>query len=59
MVDVAQLVRVVDCGSIGRGFKSPLPPEKEVYRKMTSFLLIFYDIVNSHQNPDQAEMLGY
>jgi hypothetical protein len=26
MVDVAQLVRVADCGSVGRGFKSHLPP---------------------------------
>ena len=28
MVDVAQLVRVADCGSVGRGFKSHLPPLK-------------------------------
>ena len=27
MVDVAQLVRVTDCGSEGRGFESHLPPE--------------------------------
>ena len=27
MVDVAQLVRVADCGSEGRGFESHLPPE--------------------------------
>ncbi len=27
-VDVAQLVRVPDCGSEGRGFESHLPPEK-------------------------------
>ncbi len=26
MVDVAQLVRVPDCGSVGRGFESHLPP---------------------------------
>ena len=26
MVDVAQLVRVTDCGSEGRGFESLLPP---------------------------------
>ena len=26
MVDVAQLVRVTDCGSEGRGFESHLPP---------------------------------
>ena len=27
MVDVAQLVRVPDCGSEGRGFDSHLPPK--------------------------------
>lgn len=27
MVVVAQLVRAMDCGSIGRGFESRLPPE--------------------------------
>jgi hypothetical protein len=26
-VDVAQLVRVADCGSVGRGFESHLPPK--------------------------------
>lgn len=28
MVDVAQLVRAADCGSVGRGFESHLPPQK-------------------------------
>ena len=28
MVDVAQLVRVLDCGSRSRRFKSGLPPNK-------------------------------
>lgn len=27
MVGVAQLVRALDCGSSGRGFKSPRPPQ--------------------------------
>lgn len=27
MVVVAQLVRATDCGSVGRGFESRLPPE--------------------------------
>ena len=32
MVGVAQLVRVPDCGSEGRGFESHLPPKaKEVH----------------------------
>ncbi len=30
MVDVAQLVRALDCGSRGRGFNSHLPPESPV-----------------------------
>ncbi len=30
MVDVAQLVRALDCGSRGRRFESGLPPVKEV-----------------------------
>ena len=29
MVDVAQLVRALDCGSRGRRFKSGLPPKKK------------------------------
>jgi hypothetical protein len=29
-VDVAQLVRALDCGSRGRGFKSHLPPRKRI-----------------------------
>lgn len=29
MVDVAQLVRVLDCGSRGRRFKPGLPPQKK------------------------------
>ena len=28
-MDVAQLVRVADCGSEGRGFESHLPPLRE------------------------------
>ena len=35
-VDVAQLVRVPDCGSVGRGFESHLPPRKKETLEMTS-----------------------
>ena len=40
MVDVAQLVRVTDCGSEGRGFESHLPPKgrKVVQCKLCDFL---------------------
>ncbi len=37
MVDVAQLVRVTDCGSEGRGFESLLPPLKSVWETRTLF----------------------
>ena len=38
MVDVAQLVRVTDCGSEGRGFESHLPPEQiKRSRKVSNF----------------------
>ena len=29
MVDLAQLVRVTDCGSDGRGFESHIPPQDD------------------------------
>lgn len=37
MVDVAQLVRVLDCGSRGRRFKPGLPPFKS--RRNTAFFV--------------------
>ena len=37
MVNVAQLVRALDCGSKGRGFESHLSPQKAV-RSLTSSL---------------------
>ena len=36
MVDVAQQVRALDCGSRGRGFESHLPPKLVVYRNFLS-----------------------
>ena len=40
MVDVAQSVRVTDCGSEGRGFESHLPP-KHLKRKDVDFDIFF------------------
>ena len=40
MVGVAQLVRVPDCGSEGRGFESHLPPRKEEVLLSLFFLFI-------------------
>ena len=37
MVDVAQSVRVTDCGSEGRGFESHLPPEEQTKQKGVEF----------------------
>ena len=41
MVDVAQLVRVTDCGSEGRGFESHLPPKQNKRSKEMSQSDIF------------------
>ena len=37
MVDLAQLVRVPDCGSVGRGFESHIPPQEEEVRESLFF----------------------
>ena len=38
MVDVAQSVRVVVCGTIGRGFESHLPPILKQESKVTIYI---------------------
>ncbi len=43
MVDVAQLVRVLDCGSRGRRFKSGLPPHK--YRSLLRNGIFLYTFI--------------
>ncbi len=40
MVDVAQLVRALDCGSRGRGFKSHLPPK--IKRRWLGATCVFF-----------------
>ena len=40
MVDLAQLVRVPDCGSVGRGFESHIPPREEEVRESLFFCCI-------------------
>ena len=43
MVDVAQSVRVTDCGSEGRGFESHLPPKEQTKQKGVEFRhLLFF-----------------
>ena len=39
MVDVAQLVRAADCGSVGRGFEPHLPPSK---KNFPDWKILFY-----------------
>jgi hypothetical protein len=47
MVDVAQLVRALDCGSRCRGFESHLPPEtKNRYLKRHPRCFLFQRLIN-------------
>ena len=41
MVDLAQLVRVPDCGSVGRGFESHIPPKEEEVRESLFFCCLY------------------
>ena len=44
MAVVAQLVRVPDCGSVGRRFESDLPPRKENSdKRLPLFFLQYYE----------------
>ena len=49
MVDVAQSVRVTDCGSEGRGFESHLPPEQRS-KEMSSNRHLFVFISRHYTN---------
>ena len=48
MVDLAQLVRVPDCGSVGRGFESHIPPSKMKRLLRVSFFCFSTFYVSSH-----------
>ena len=48
MVGVAQLVRVPDCGSEGRGFESHLPPSEEETREGLFFVFYMWEIKNMY-----------
>ena len=47
MVDVAQSVRVTDCGSEGRGFESHLPPKNR--RKVKALRFFLYQFLDCEQ----------
>ena len=50
MVDVAQSVRVTDCGSEGRGFESHLPPSNaETLGDFQAFFLCLYVCVQAYR----------
>ena len=44
MVDVAQLVRATDCGSVGRGFEAHLPPSIVKESRFCETLFLFNDV---------------
>ena len=49
MVDVAQLVRALVCGTRGRGFESHLPPENkkdEGIAKAMPFFVSYWTVAN-------------
>ena len=48
MVGVAQLVRVPDCGSEGRGFESLLPPFKKNQREVQMNISFFIPSILHH-----------
>ena len=56
MVDVAQLVRVEDCGSKGRGFEPQLPPQKQQkalkMRVIATTITLFCDRICSPLAPN-------
>jgi|TARA_Y100000385_G_C13086734_1_gene636733 hypothetical protein len=64
MVDVAQLVRALDCDSRGRRFKSGLPPTKEVdvstsffyylCRELTSYSIASFSFEIGEESRDSA-----
>ena len=56
MVDVAQSVRVTDCGSEGRGFESHLPPQKPENQSDTQVLTDFFIIYNPPLQPTELHL---
>ena len=55
MAVVAQLVRVPDCGSVGRRFESDLPPERDA-KSCVSFFVIRID--SAAENPARMTKTG-
>ena len=52
MVVVAQLVRAMDCGSIGRGFEPRLPPQKTFGNSRRFFCFLIF--VNHKPTTDES-----
>ena len=53
MVDVAQLVRATDCGSVGRGFETHLPPKGFSYKGNPFFIYLSNNIGARYVVTDQ------
>lgn len=53
MVDVAQSVRVADCGSVGRGFESHLPPNYKSQMITSSGIFCSYPFTSKFQENNQ------
>ncbi len=53
-VDVAQLVRVTDCGSEGRGFEPHLPPLEGLAIQSRDFFFIFRSIASGRNHTSAA-----
>ena len=58
MVVVAQLVRALDCGSRGRGFKSRLPPKIGAALQRAAFLFMAYQVYILHNKETGAYYIG-
>ena len=55
MVGVAQLVRALDCGSSGRGFESPRPPQDFKLVKSAKYRynhIVFWTASSTGRAPD-------
>ena len=54
MGDVAQSVRVTDCGSEGRGFESHLPPQKQTQgENLAFFCCVYFSTASSLKHSQQ------
>ncbi len=62
MVGVAQLVRAEDCGSSGRGFKSPHSPQIEqedpLAQRLKGFLIVAHTVTSFKVGFDSTRLIS-